>query len=43
MYEQVYGPVANSLRVIGWSIILIVVMCLRVHLQSTSVLSWMVP
>jgi lactate permease len=30
-------------RVIGWSIILILVMCVLVYLQSTSVLSWMVP
>jgi lactate permease len=30
-------------RVIGWSILLVVVMAVLVYLQSTSVLSWMVP
>jgi lactate permease len=29
-------------KVIGWSLILILVMCVIVLLQSTSVLSWMV-
>ncbi len=29
-------------RVIGWSILLLAIMCLIVYLQSTSVLSWMV-
>ncbi len=29
-------------RVIGWSIILLLIMCVLVYLQSTSVLSWMV-
>jgi lactate permease len=30
-------------RVIGWSLLLLVVMCLIVWLQSTAVLDWMVP
>ena len=30
-------------RVIGWSILLVLVMCILVYLQSASVLSWMVP
>ena len=30
-------------KVIGWSVVLILVMCVLVYLQSTSVLSWMVP
>jgi lactate permease len=30
-------------RVIGWSIVLMLVMCVIVYLQSTSLLSWMVP
>jgi lactate permease len=30
-------------RVVGWSIVLMLVMCVIVYLQSTSVLSWMVP
>jgi lactate permease len=30
-------------RVIGWSIVLVLLMCVVVYLQSTSVLSWMVP
>jgi lactate permease len=30
-------------RVFGWSVLFAVVMCLLVYLQSTSVLSWMVP
>jgi lactate permease len=30
-------------KVIGWSLLLLVLMCLIVWLQSTSVLSWMVP
>jgi len=30
-------------RVVGWSIVLVLVMCVLVYLQSTSVLSWMVP
>jgi lactate permease len=29
-------------RVVGWSVILVLVMCVLVYLQSTSVLSWMV-
>ena len=29
-------------RVIGWSLILLVVMCVIVYLQSTPLLSWMV-
>ena len=30
-------------RVLGWSILFLVLMCALVYLQSTSVLSWMVP
>jgi lactate permease len=30
-------------RVIGWSLVLLAVMCVIAYLQSTSVLSWMVP
>ena len=30
-------------KVFGWSIILLLVMCVLVYLQSTPVLSWMVP
>jgi lactate permease len=30
-------------RVIGWSLVLMVLMCVIVYLQSTSLLSWMVP
>jgi lactate permease len=30
-------------RVIGWSLVLLLAMCVIVYLQSTSVLSWMVP
>jgi lactate permease len=30
-------------RVIGWSILLLLIMCILVYLQSTAVLSWMVP
>src|SRR4051794_21696979 len=30
-------------RVVGWSIVLVLVMCVLVYLQSTSLLSWMVP
>ena len=30
-------------RVIGWSLLLVLLMCVLVLLQSTSVLSWMVP
>jgi lactate permease len=29
-------------RVVGWSVILLLIMCVLVYLQSTSVLSWMV-
>jgi lactate permease len=29
--------------VIGWSLLLVLLMCVLVLLQSTSVLSWMVP
>jgi lactate permease len=29
-------------RVIGWSLIFLLFMCILVYLQSTSVLSWMV-
>ena len=30
-------------RVIGWSVVMLAVMCALVYLQSTAVLSWMVP
>ena len=30
-------------RVLGWSLIMLLFMCLLVYLQSTSVLGWMVP
>jgi lactate permease len=30
-------------KVIGWSIVLVLLMAILVYLQSTSVLSWMVP
>ncbi len=30
-------------RVLGWSLVLLLVMCVIAYLQSTSVLSWMVP
>lgn len=30
-------------KVVGWSVLLLVVMCVLVYLQSTAVLSWMVP
>jgi lactate permease len=30
-------------KVIGWSLGLLLVMCVLVFLQSTSVLSWMLP
>ena len=30
-------------RVVGWSSLPVLVMCLLVYLQSTAVLSWMVP
>src|ERR687885_759863 len=29
-------------RVVGWSVVLLLIMCVLVYLQSTSVLSWMV-
>ena len=29
-------------RVVGWSILLVLIMCVLVYLQSTAVLSWMV-
>ena len=29
-------------RVIGWSLVLLLIMCVLVYLQSTPVLSWMV-
>ena len=29
-------------RVVGWSVILLLMMCVLVYLQSTSLLSWMV-
>jgi lactate permease len=30
-------------KVVGWSLVLLLVMCILVTLQSTPVLSWMVP
>jgi lactate permease len=33
----------NFRRVVGWSLLLVLLMCVLVLLQSTSVLSWMVP
>ena len=30
-------------KVVGWALVLLVVMCILVTLQSTAVLSWMVP
>jgi lactate permease len=30
-------------KVVGWSIVLMLLMCAIVYLQSTSLLSWMVP
>ena len=29
-------------KVIGWSLLLLLIMCILVYLQSTAVLSWMV-
>jgi lactate permease len=29
-------------RVLGWSLLLVLLMCVLVYLQSTAVLSWMV-
>jgi lactate permease len=29
-------------RVVGWSLLLLRIMCVPVYLQSTSILSWMV-
>jgi lactate permease len=29
-------------KVIGWSILLVLIMCVIIYLQSTSVLDWMV-
>jgi lactate permease len=29
-------------RVLGWSLVLLLIMCVLVYLQSTPVLSWMV-
>ena len=29
-------------QVVGWSLLLLLIMCVLVYLQSTSVLSWMV-
>ena len=30
-------------KVLGWSLVLILAMCVLVYLQSTAVLSWMLP
>ena len=30
-------------KVIGWSLLLLLIMCILVYLQSTSVLGWMIP
>jgi lactate permease len=38
------GRERDTLRhVLGWSLVLLLVMCVIAYLQSTSVLSWMVP
>ncbi|MGH2845578.1 MAG: L-lactate permease [Thermoleophilaceae bacterium] len=29
-------------KVVGWSVVLVLIMCLLVYLQSTGVLGWMV-
>ena len=51
MYEQVLDPVAVGLagqegelfrRVLGWSLVLLLAMCVIVLLQSLAILSWMV-
>ena len=54
MYEQVFDAVGAAAvglagmegdifrRVLLWSIVLTLVMCVIVYLQSTAVLSWMV-
>jgi lactate permease len=30
-------------RVIGWSVLLLLALCVLVFLQSTSILGWMIP
>jgi len=30
-------------RVVGWSVVLLAIMCVLVTLQGTPVLSWMIP
>jgi lactate permease len=30
-------------KVLGWSLLLLLIMCILVYLQSTSVLGWMIP
>ena len=45
MDQRVYDPVREGelfRRVLGWSIVLLLIMCVLVYLQSTPVLSWMV-
>jgi lactate permease len=38
------GQEGNLFRkVIGWSVVLLLLLCALVYLQSTSVLGWMVP
>jgi lactate permease len=43
-HERGTGSVEGDLfrRVIGWSLLLLLIMCVLVYLQTTSVLSWMV-
>ncbi len=41
VYQRVLDPVFG--KVIGWSLALLLVLCVLVYLQSTAVLSWMVP
>jgi lactate permease len=54
VYRQVLDPVGAAAvglagqegdrfrKVLGWSLLLLVPMCVLVYLQSTAVLSWMV-
>jgi lactate permease len=51
VYTQDFDPVSDSLglrrgdlfrKVLGWSLALVLVMCVLVYLQSKAVLEWMV-
>jgi L-lactate permease len=51
VYDPVFDSAAVGLggregdlfrRVVGWSLLLLLIMCVLVYLQSTSLLSWMV-